>query len=211
MTSTLSIASPNTDRSLLTIAGLRSAAGVEGNASDQALLALGRYVSSVITKACRVETAGAIPPTLRLETVAQTTVLHSCVESFRLLRKPVIAIASVLEDGETLTVDTDYREIGGALYRRSSGSASHWAPCVDIVVTYSAGWETVPDDLEFAARKFVSEEWHHGDRDRLLKSKSIEGVSSYEWWVDPTKDQVIPADVMTVLKDGGYVNNIWAI
>lgn len=211
MNSTLSIPSPNTDRSLLTIAGLRSAAGVEGNASDESLLALGRYVSSVITKSCKVEQAEGVPPTLRLESVVQTTVLDRCAESFRLLRKPAITIASVVEDGTTLTVDTDYRSLGGALYRRSSGSASVWKTCVDIVVTMSAGWSTVPDDLEFAARKFVAEEWRNGNRDRLLKRMKTDGVDEFEWWVDPTKDQIIPADVMTILKDGGYVNNTWAV
>lgn len=211
MNSTLAISSPNTDRSLLSIASLRSAAGVEDNSQDEALLALGRYVSATITRACRVEVAGAIPPTLRLETVAQTTVLDQCTSSFRLLRKPVVAIDSVVEDGETLAAGTDYRLDGELLIRRSGGGNSVWKTCADIVATYSAGWSTVPDDLEFAARKFVAEEWRNGDRDRLLKRKKTDGVSEYEWWVDPTKDQVIPADVMTILKDGGYVNNIWAV
>lgn len=206
MISSLSITSPNTDRSLLTLTSARSAAGVEDNSKDVELQALIRFVSATITKACKVAVQDGIPPTLRLETVAQTVELDAYQEKIILLRHPVISIASVIEDGATLTVSADYRLTGSLLLRRSGGSKSHWPSGVDIVTTYAAGFETVPDDLEFAARKFVTEEWQSGSRDRLLKSKTVEGVDSHEWWVDPTKDQVIPADVMTILKDGGYVN-----
>lgn len=206
MSSSISIPSPNTDRSLLSIAALRSAAGIADNSKDEELTALGRYVSAVITKACKVAVQNGVPPTLRLETVTQTTRFDARREHLVLLRSPVIEVASLTEDGAALSETTDFRIENGMLRRLSGAGVSCWAHGADIVITYSAGWSTVPDDLEFAARKFVAEEYQSGGRDRLLKSKTTEGVSSYEWWVDPTKDRVIPADVMSILEDGGYVN-----
>ncbi len=64
----------------------------------------------------------------------------------------------------------------------------------------------MPDDLKLAAAKFVQAETTSDGRDPLLKRKSTEGVSEYEWWVDPTKESVIPAEVLDLLERGGYVN-----
>jgi len=72
-------------------------------------------------------------------------------------------------------------------------------------VTYGAGWATVPDDLACAAIKFVQAEWTQGSRDPLLRRVRVEGVSEREYWVDPTKESVIPAEVVDILERGGYV------
>jgi hypothetical protein len=78
----------------------------------------------------------------------------------------------------------------------------------EIFAIYSAGYEIVPADLKYAAMRFVQVELAQGGRDPLLKMKRIEGVSEYQWWVDPTKDSIIPSDVMSILQMGGYINRI---
>ena len=201
----LSIPSPNTDRSLLTRAQLRAAVGVE-DGSTAALIDLGNYVAVLIAQACRVATAAGIPPTLRLETVVETIVLDCCTEWLDLARRPVVSITSVIENGAEIDL-TGYRLAGsaGRLQRRSCTLATFWPRDCDIVVTYSAGWATVPDDLARAAIKFVQAEWNQGSRDPLLRRVRVEGVSEREYWVDPTKDSVVPADVMDILERGGFV------
>ena len=42
-------------------------------------------------------------------------------------------------------------------------------------------------------------------RHPLLRRVRVEGVSEREYWVDPTKDSVVPADVMDILERGGFV------
>jgi hypothetical protein len=69
-----------------------------------------------------------------------------------------------------------------------------------------AGWADVPAGLKWAARKFVQAVLLDDGRDPMLKRKVTIGVSEYEWWVDPTKDSIVPAEVMDVLLRGGYVN-----
>lgn len=201
----LTIASPNTDRSLLTTAELRGAAGVGDNSRDAELIPLGRYVSAMITKACRVSAAAGIPPTLRSEAVVETFRIGCKQGSVVLSRRPVTEISAVSEDGEDLA-DGDYEIDGsGILYRLSSNVRSEWLRA-EVSVSYTAGWATVPDDLKYAAIKFVRAELTTGSRDPLLKRLKVDGISEREWWVEPTKDTVVPSDVLDILRRGGYVN-----
>ena len=200
---TFTVTTPATDRSLLTLAELKTAAGVSDSSKDASLTTLGNRVAALIARACNLRTGGAVPPTLRLETITETFRPNGYTEVLILSRSPVVSIASVTEVGTLLGVD-DFQNSDGALERLSGGEPSCWA-AGSVPVVYTAGWETVPDDLKMAAVKFVQAEWQQGDRDPLLMSKSIEGVSEYRWWVDPTKDSVVPADVMSILKEGGYI------
>jgi len=42
----------------------------------------------------------------------------------------------------------------------------------------------------------------------LLRSETIPGVITQEWWVDPTKDSVVPGEVLDILQRGGYMK-LW--
>lgn len=206
----LTIASPNTDRSLLTLAEIKSAVGVTDSSQDDALTALGHYISAVITRECQVPTAGAIPPTLRLETVSETLRLSQEQSNpLYLSRKPVVEITSVTEDGSSLSAD-EYEVDANGLYRLSSDTRMNW-PTGEHTVVYSAGYDTVPYDLKFAAIRFIQSEYTQGitsARDPMLKREIIPGVREVEYWVDPsatTKDSVMPAEVRGILDRGGYI------
>lgn len=199
----LTIASPNTDRSLLTLAELRAAAGVSDGSRDIELTALGGYVSAMITKACRIATAGAIPPTLRLETVTETVRLRSEQTYLALSRRPIVEIVSVNADDSLLDA-SEYEQDGALFYKLSGDDRIVW-PASLIAVEYSAGYAIVPDDVKYAAIKFVQSEVVRGGRDPLLRRESIPGLADYEYWVDPTKDTMVPAEVFDILKRGGYV------
>lgn len=208
--SVLTIPSPNTDRSLLTLAELRAAAGVMDNSKDSVLVPLGNYVSAMITSACKVARSGAIPPTLRLEDVEETFRLKSEQQSLVLARRPVTGIDTVvISDSEQGADDYEYEAASGLLYRLCGGGRTCW-PCGETVVSYSAGYATVPDDLKYAAIRFVQAETTNAGRDPYLKRLRIEGLSEREWWVEPSKETVVPADVMSILVAGGYVNMVTA-
>jgi hypothetical protein len=200
----LSIETPNTDRSLLTLGERRAAAGANDGARDSELTALGNYVDAMITKACQIARAGAIPPTLRLESVRETFRLKSTQTCLIVARFPVVEFGDVVENGVTLS-DADFEIDGRCMYRLSNAVRICW-PCGEIVISYSAGYEVVPPDLKYAAIKFMQGELSRGGRDPLLRSVSIPDVISKDYWVDPGKDTVVPADVMTLLDDGGYIN-----
>lgn len=200
---TLVVTTPATDRSLLTRAELRDAVGVVDGSSDAKLIVLGDRVSALIARACNIASSGVVPPTLRVETVTETFYSRCGLDTVRLSRSPVISFGSVTEGGTVLSAG-DYQDDAGSLVRLSSGVTSSWAAGL-VSVVYDAGWATIPDDLKMAAAKFVQAEWQRGDRDPTLMSKRIEGVSEYRWWVDPTKDSAIPADVLDILRRGNYL------
>jgi hypothetical protein len=200
------VTTPATDRSLLTLAELRAAAGISDSSKDAELTTLGNRIAASIASACLVARSGAVPPTLRLETITETFRVRSCGGPLMLSRSPVVSIASITEGLSALSA-SDYDNDNGRLTRLSSDVVSSWASGL-VTVVYDAGWSTVPDDLKLAAVKFVQAETQQDGRDPMLKSKTIEGVSSYEWWVDPTKDSVVPGDVMDILRRGNYLR-IW--
>lgn len=216
----LTISSPNTDRTLLTIAELRSAAKVTNDSRDTELQILGGYVAAAITKACRVRTAGAIPPTLRLEGVSET--VHSDQRYLtRLSRRfedgpapivlsriPVVDLSAVTENGILLeSSDYEFEPSSGFLFRLSSVCRIEW--CRGKVVSdYTAGYAVVPDDLKYAAIKFVKLELQRDGRDLLQKRETIPGVIDREWWVEPGREVGVPPEIMDLLEQGGFVNEV---
>lgn len=214
----LRIPSPNTDRSLLTIDELRAAAGVADSSRDIELQVLGDATAALITSACQVRKVGAIPPTLRQEAVVETwyqipyehrggAALYPSLTGGAALypsRTPIVSIQSVTIGGAAIA-SSGYEIDGQAIYRLSGNFRIGWSNA-PVVVAYTAGYAVVPADLKWAARKFVQAAMLDDGRDPLLKRKVTVGVSEYEWWVDPTKDSVVPGEVMDILVRGGYAN-----
>ena len=199
----LTVTTAATDLNLLTLAELRSATGIE-TGQDAELAALGRRVSSAITKVCKVPAAGAVTPTLRLETLTETYRLKSCQELLHLSRRPLISIISVTEDDEAL-VAADYEIDGYQLRRLEDDERSRWA-AAKIVIVYRAGWATVPDDLRLAAMKLSASYWTEASRESGLRSEEIPGVYSASYQDKESDNPSIPFDVMQILNDGDYVH-----
>src|SRR3954463_2402883 len=183
----LTIASPNTDRSLLTLAEIRFAAGLSAsdNSQDATLVPLGAYVSASITSACKVAKSGVIPPTLRLETVSETFLFKSLQKSLVLARRPVTTITSVTQTDSVLsTSDYQVDAAAGILYRITVGCFTEpwgWWPGGRTGVEYERGYATVPDDLKYAAIKFIQAENVTASRDPNLKRLRIDGASEREY------------------------------
>jgi hypothetical protein len=82
---------------------------------------------------------------------------------------PVVAVSAVLEDGEALTVDDDYKlGLYGQLWR----VGRRWEPGVQIVtVTYDHGYATIPDDIVDVCTRAAARTYQAG-----LKSADAEGI-----------------------------------
>jgi hypothetical protein len=200
----LTIVTANTDRLLLTRAEI---AAVVSETDGAKLDALNARVSALIVKACRVPSAGATPPTLRLEDVSDTYRLKSTQKELILSRRPVVTIASLVENSVTLTEGTDFEcdTSAGLLYRLSSDCRICW-PWGLIVATYNAGWQTVPQDLKELTCKLATMIAAETGRDPSLGSMEIPGVISESYRYGRPDDPLIPAEIMEGLQRGGYVN-----
>lgn len=192
-TEVFTVSIPAADRNLLSLAEMKAALGVTGNASDAALTALGAQISDMIAHECHVPVDGVTPPTLRSETIVET-LRNDLRYSWRkdqivLTRRFVTSIASVVVAGVTL-VSADYEVDGGAgLLRRvnEGGTIICW-PSGVIVVAYVAGFATVPEPLKLAAATILREQWSVASqggaapRDPLLKRERVEGIGDSEWF-----------------------------
>jgi hypothetical protein len=185
---TFIVSVPAADRGLLTLAEIKTALGITDTSQDATLTALGLQVSAIVTSYCRVPSDGISPPTLRRETVVQTTRIHEKIAEFMLSRRFVASGEAISVDGEALAVDNYEVDRSAGLVRRLiSGRVVYWS-CGTVVVTYQAGLEPVPDLIKRAATNAIREQWSELQRDPLIKREreKLDGVSEMEteYWVN---------------------------
>lgn len=199
MESLFSVTTPVTNPSLLTLAELREAVGAQDGSQDAALLRLGRRVSAAIARACGIASDGVYPPTLLRETCTESFRLQGDLDNLRLLRRPVTSITSVTSDGTA--VDAANYELNvrhGSLAYLLSGDVSGW-PVEVTTVVYVAGYATAPDDLKEAAMRMITAFSSDLGRDPDLKRVSIPGVMEKEYWVAPSDDPLLSAEIRDLL------------
>lgn len=202
MISTLTITVPATDTTLLTTAELRSATGVTGSGSDAALALLGAKIAASITSECNIAVGDGAEPTLRRETMTQT--IYECwLQEIILARRHNVTITSIVEDDVTLTA-ADYVVKGesGIIYRMSGNYRIAWA-AGKVVITYAAGFDTVPADLKQAASDFVRLAWSEASRDPALKSRNVDifevQKTEEQFWVGSVPGQSSEGAVPSVV------------
>lgn len=111
-----------------------------------------------------------------LELVEDDEITLDCTGGTRIFlpELPVVDVSEVIEDDETLVVDDDYK-LGqhGILHRIDQD----WASGIQIVtITYSHGYETIPDDIIAVATRAASRAYQSGLR--ASDSDGVLGVTS---------------------------------
>lgn len=113
----------------------------------------------------------------RIEQVAAdvvTLTVEASKSVILLPEQPVTAVASVVEDGTALTVGDHYRwTSAGILTRVGRGWASGWQ---DVVVTYTHGYATIPDDLKGVCIRAAARAYQAGLR--AAAAGGIAGIQS---------------------------------
>lgn len=216
MDSIFTVVTPASDRTLSSIPEMRLAVGLgaDDGSKDATLKALGDRVADRIVQACRVATDGATPPTLRQEAVTDTfrrQMLHwrgdwrSQSHDLILSRRHVVTIVSVTENDTTLDA-TDYEIVAGAglLRRLMNDQPCRWWG-TKIIVSYTAGFATVPSGLKLAAEQLLRNYWYQNTRDPTVRQINVPGVVERTYFQGGTTgDPDIPQDVMDMLRP--YMN-----
>lgn len=125
-------------------------------------------------------------------------------DPLQLSKYPVVSVASVTENGDLLTVDSDYLvDIAkGQLIRLdSNGYPKKW-PAYPIAVQYAAGYAPIPADVAGKIVRMVTGRYYSAGRDPSMMSENIPGVREYRVWVPTGADAGnLPPDVMDVLNN----------
>ncbi len=211
------VTDPNSD-GLLTVAEARLALGLTDGSRDADLTRMIARVSAGIYRACNLRTDGINPPSLLSEDITETFRLE-CMKpgALQLSRRRVSEVTTLTEAGAEITIDTDYEidRASGQLLRLGSTEAFGCWPSGKIVVEYSAGFETIPDDLKLAAETWLRVLWRDAYQtpgnvsDPFEKVREIPGVIRTERWISQmTVNQMVsllPPEVESILYDGGYI------
>ena len=222
----MTMVTPATSTALLTAVQLRTAAGLatSDTSKDAALSAIGDQVSMLIAKACRVTEADGYEPTLCSEKVTDTFRLEiddndQWPEYLYLSRKPATAVTSVTELGTALT--SSYYSLESRVSRISRvdsiGYPISWAnpyyaygSVPTIVITYTAGFTSVPNDLVRYASDMVSRTYSRTLRDTDISRRRTDipdvGMSDVTYATGTAANIAVPEDMMLNLVQAGYVN-----
>lgn len=193
MRSSLTITTPASELTLLTVAERRAAAGATDGSRDAELLALDLSISASIMSECNIAIGVGAEPTLRKETLTETFFWPMGCDIV-LSRRHNVVISSITNSLVPGVADDVVMDVGdymvdpesGILTRLWIGYPAEWY-WQTVVVVYDAGFETIPADLKRAVTDFFRASLNEAERDPFVKSESIEvvGVDTVrrDYWV----------------------------
>jgi hypothetical protein len=204
---------------LLTTAEAKAALGITDSLRDDDVDRAVARISAAIYRACNLRTDGVTPPTLLSEALK---------ESFRLdwswtrgplqLSRRRVTELVISEAGGAIDPATyDLDRAAAQLWRLDGSGAINYWTAGSVVVEYTAGFIEVPDDLKLAAETWLRTLWRDSYdepstiSDPMIKVEEIPGVRRIERWVSDmnasaaSTTTMVPANVQSVLVDGGYI------
>lgn len=188
----LTIDEPATDPTLISLETLRVAAGYssDDDSHDDALAPLAARLTADIVAACNIAigtSSTEAPPTLRSEGLIETF-RRPRVGTLILSRRHNVVITSIVIDDED-PLDTDEFEVNqesGLLRRLDDGRYCGWSGDL-VTVSYTAGFETIPADLDGAAGDLANIRLAEAARELGVKSTTVDVVGiesvSKDYWV----------------------------
>jgi hypothetical protein len=199
MQSILTVVTPADSVDLTILANVKAELGITGTAEDSTIETWIDQASAACTAYCnRVFAEETVAETFRNRDGERTRVIL-------LDRFPVTDVTSVVEDGTTLTENTDFEvdPATGRVYRLSSDLDVDWS-FSKLVVTYTGGYAllgALPYNVERACIGLVKLLRANATRDPSLRSENIlSGLYSYTLF-NPSSDYVagLPGDVEALL------------
>ena len=142
-------------------------------------------VSGECVRFCNLARPVAGPvPTFGLEVVRATWLGTDLDRTSTLIlpwRAPITAVGSVIENGASLVMNTDFRLLGSGMLERMAADAPVCWSTGKIVVSYTAGWSLptdVPAELEGQVIEQAKMKFLATDRDPALRSENTPDVWS---------------------------------
>lgn len=196
MDTIVTVLTPAASFDLTVKAAVKTELGITDKLNDDLIDTLIHQASSVI--------AGYCGHTLAQEKVTETFRLDRALDCLRLQRWPVSSIASVVEDGTTLTAaGYELNAASGRLFRLDGSDHRFTWVGPKVVVTYTAGYALLtdlPEGVERCAIGLVKLYFFAAKRDPLVKSEEVPGVYNESFWIGGVGDSgAIPPDLAALL------------
>ncbi len=136
------------------------------------------------------------------------------VNSIYLKRWPITSIDSIYVDDIALVSDSnsDILRIdkdNGVLYHLINGFPARWHFGKSVVVTYTGGYTTIPEDLQRAVIRWVEMAWFFAGQDVTIKNEQVYGIASVTYGTDTTTSKTadVPDEIKLLLEP--YLRNWW--
>jgi len=180
------VTTPAASRNLVSLSTVKADLGITVSTYDTQLASLIARASAAIEQACnRVFTRETLRDEVWPDREAFPYQVPGGIAPLQLSRFPIVSVASVTENGDALTVDTDYvvNAAMGTMLRLGADAWPKSWPTWKLIVTYEAGFATIPADIEDAASRLVKRRYYASRRDETLKREVVPGVLEREWWI----------------------------
>lgn len=173
----LTVVTPPTVTALTTLAAAQRELGLAVGADTIGLSDLIAQASSACATWC------GRPEGFGRATLRQTERLAAARDVLILDRDLVPAVSAVTEAGVALA-GAGYELDGSLLYRLDGTDRILWPARTTVEITYQAGFDPIPADIERACLVVVQALYSARARDPMLRSESVDGVASYSY-LDP--------------------------
>ncbi|MDQ0305331.1 phage head-tail connector protein [Ancylobacter polymorphus] len=191
------------DYKLVSVADVKTELGITGTTDDTWLGNVVDRASEAAAQYCnRVFQAETVRDEFWPERDSYPFQLPGGLAPLQLSRWPVKALTLVTEGDQTLTeAASNFRldkEMGQITRLDGSAYPTAWLPR-PIKVEYSAGYDTIPFDIQDAVIRMVKSRWFLRKRDPLLKQEDVPGVHSASYWVSTGGEGAMTPDVADLL------------
>lgn len=179
----LTVLAPAASYDLVSLSDAKSALSITGSDQDAKIATWIDQASAAISTYC-----GRVFAVEQVEEVIRPS--YGCV-GLVLARFPVISIASIIEGEATLTSD-DYEAnlSSGTVDRIWSNRYACWSRD-PVVVTYTAGFASIPADVQRACIVTLQHIQSNAGRDMTLRSSATTDILSESWFA-PSSDALPP-------------------
>lgn len=182
----LTVSTPATSADLVTLADVKLELGIAGSADDAWLQRVITSASQAARTYCNRDfVAQTYSEQLFPDREPYPWQTPDSVATIQLSRWPLIGAVTVTCGGGALVQDVDFiavPELGHLLRRCGAEGLTTWGSS-PLTVAYEAGFEDIPVDLQDGVLDLVKGRFYARKRDPGLKSESVAGVWSGEYWL----------------------------
>lgn len=173
-------------KDLVSLSDVKTELGLSGSADDAWLAAAISRASAAAAQYCNREfVSETVKDEFWPERDPYPFQVPGGLAPLQLTRWPVSEVATVTEAEQDMTDGTDFRadlKVGQLIRLDGSLYPTSWLPR-PILVQYTAGFSTIPADVQDAVIRMVKARWFTRQRDPLLRQEDVPGVYSASYWV----------------------------